>query len=145
MSRVLTRAVGALAAAALLSSCGFGESASTAAGETRSTAQQASSTDPTDENSTSHQGHGVLVSKEVARSFRYNLYTHCGIRFASFGGRMWATSALSDGSGNPPPGWGNPSQSGRVYVMKTGVAMFASPGHRLLRFHPTDAEPPICA
>jgi len=34
----------------------------------------------------------------------YNLYTHCGI------GYYETTPPLNDGSGNPPPGWGNPYQ-----------------------------------
>ncbi len=145
MSRVMACTAGAVVAVAVLSNCGSGETPSTAPGETRTIAQQASSIEPTDENSIPRKGQGVPDSKEVVRSFRYNLYTHCGIRFASFSGRTWATPSLSDGSGNPPPGWDNPSQSGRVSVMSNGVALFASPGHRLLRFHPTGAEPPLCA
>ncbi len=144
MSRLVACAARAVIAMTVLSSCGSAESASTAPLESRSVPQQAASTEATGENNTSHNEDGVLDSKEVARSFRYSLYTHCGIRFASFNGRTWATPSLSDGSGNPPPGWDNPSQSGRMYVLTTGVAMFASLGHRLLRFHPTGAVPPLC-
>lgn len=77
-------------------------------------------------------------------SFPYTLGTHCGIRFASFEGRTWVTHTLSDGSYNPPPGWGNPGQRGRIFVMAEDRAVFTSPGHRTLSFRPTNAVLPPC-
>jgi hypothetical protein len=47
----------------------------------------------------------------------YSLYTHCGIEEANVGGRWYrAEKPLSDGNGNPPAGWGNPYQAGRIRV-----------------------------
>jgi len=55
-------------------------------------------------------GHpGGPATAAANASVSYTLYTHCGIRFAKIGGRWFeADRPLSDGSGNPPPGWGNP-------------------------------------
>ena len=55
----------------------------------------------------------------------YNLYTHCGIDYAQVGNRYYeATPPLSDGSGNPPPGWGNPYQPGTLTVISPTQAVF---------------------
>lgn len=44
----------------------------------------------------------------------YELLTHCGIREARIGSTYYlADHPLSDGQGNPPPGWGNPYQRDR--------------------------------
>ena len=55
----------------------------------------------------------------------YNLYTHCGIDYVQVGNRYYeATPPLSDGSGNPPPGWGNPYQPGILTVISPTQAVF---------------------
>lgn len=61
----------------------------------------------------------VLVLVTVTgRCAPYNLYTHCGIKNAEFNGRQfYADPPLNDGNGNPPSGWGNPTDTGFV-VMK---------------------------
>jgi hypothetical protein len=64
----------------------------------------------------------------------YNLYTHCGIDYAQVGNRYYeATPPLSDGSGNPPPGWGNPYQPGTMTVISPTQAVFTDKaGHRVV-------------
>jgi hypothetical protein len=64
----------------------------------------------------------------------YNLYTHCGIDYAQVGNRYYeATPPLSDGSGNPPPGWGNPYQPGTMTVLSPTQAVFTDKaGHRVV-------------
>jgi hypothetical protein len=64
----------------------------------------------------------------------YNLYTHCGIDYARVGNRYYeATPPLSDGSGNPPPGWGNPYQPGTMTVISPTQAVFTDKaGHRVV-------------
>ena len=64
----------------------------------------------------------------------YNLYTHCGIDYAQVGNRYYeATPPLSDGSGNPPPGWGNPYQPGTLTVISATQAVFTDKaGHRVV-------------
>ena len=62
---------------------------------------------------------------ETPKSVSYDLFTHCGIQYARVGNRYYqAIPPLSDGSGNPPPGWGNPYQPGTliglVFHMLTG-------------------------
>ena len=64
----------------------------------------------------------------------YNLYTHCGIGYARVGNRYYeATPPLSDGSGNPPPGWSNPYQPGTLTVISPTQAVFTdTAGHRVV-------------
>ncbi len=64
----------------------------------------------------------------------YNLYTHCGIDYVQVGNRYYeATPPLSDGSGNPPPGWGNPYQAGTLTVISPTQAVFTDKaGHRVV-------------
>ena len=58
---------------------------------------------------------------------QFNLYTHCGINGAMIHGVWWqATTPLGDGNGNPPPGWGNPSQDGVLHFMDSSSAVFRS-------------------
>jgi hypothetical protein len=68
------------------------------------------------------------------RPVPYNLYTHCGIDYAQVGSRYYeATPPLSDGSGNPPPGWGNPYQPGTMTVISATQAVFTDKaGHRVV-------------
>jgi len=68
------------------------------------------------------------------RSVPYNLYTHCGIAYAKVGNRYYqATVPLSDGSGNPPSGWGNPYQQGTLTFVSPTRAIFTDKaGHRVV-------------
>jgi hypothetical protein len=70
----------------------------------------------------------------VAKSSPYNLYTHCGIDEARIGDRYFeATRPLSDGSGNPPAGWGNPYQAGMMTQVSAAEAVFTdSAGHHVM-------------
>ena len=64
----------------------------------------------------------------------YLLYTHCGIDEARIGNRYFeALHPLSDGSGNPPTGWGNPYQKGTVTLLSPAKAVFRDDaGHQVL-------------
>jgi hypothetical protein len=56
----------------------------------------------------------------------YRLMTHCGIAWTNIAGTFWrAEHPLSDGHGNPPPGWGNPFQDGTLTLNGT-TARFSS-------------------
>lgn len=78
----------------------------------------------------------------------YDLYTHCGIRHIVLDGVVYlADPVLDDGNGNPPPGWGNPIQPGRLAMRADGSATFTS-GSLVALFIPSDlsvAELPICS
>jgi hypothetical protein len=68
--------------------------------------------------------------------FPYTLYTHCGIGEASIGGRWFgAGHPLSDGNGNPPPGWGNPGQPGTIRMLSATTAEFRDSLGHVVRFH----------
>ena len=69
-----------------------------------------------------------------AKSVPYSLYTHCGINWVRVGGKYYtAVRALSDGSGNPPPGWANPYQAGTItLVSPTEVVFSDKAGHRVV-------------
>jgi hypothetical protein len=58
----------------------------------------------------------------------YQLYTHCGIEWAKVDGTFWrATRPLSDRSGDPPAGWGNPFENGTLVFLTPTKATFHSP------------------
>jgi hypothetical protein len=77
----------------------------------------------------------------------YELYTHCGIDWAKINGRFWrAKHPLSDGSGNPPAGWGNPSQDGTLTFIGPTTARFDSPAGSVTFERTSRRQPPqICA
>jgi hypothetical protein len=81
----------------------------------------------------------------------YNLYTHCGIDYVRVGNRYYvAIPPLSDGSGNPPPGWGNPYQPGTLTVISPTQAVFTDKaGHRvvftLAQSGPGRTTAPVCS
>jgi hypothetical protein len=77
----------------------------------------------------------------------YSLYTHCGIAWAQIDRAWWkAERPLSDGSGNPPAGWGNPYQQGTLAFLDRSTVKFASAAGSVT-FHRTDRKGPpfVCA
>jgi len=62
----------------------------------------------------------------------FSLYTHCGIRELTFGGRWYERvgGALDDGQGNPPHGWDNPYQAGTLTSSGSTVLFRDRTGHR---------------
>jgi len=64
----------------------------------------------------------------------FDLYTHCGIVEANIAGRWYvADTPQSDGSGNPPAGWGNPYQHGTITIRSATQAEFSdAAGHHVL-------------
>src|SRR5262245_7888639 len=74
----------------------------------------------------------------------YQLLTHCGIDWAQIDGRWWrAETPLSDGSGNPPPGWDGPYQHGELVFRDASTVVFESRAGNVT-LHPTDQTPPGC-
>ena len=77
---------------------------------------------------------------------RYRLFTHCGIEWAKIAGTFWrADHPLSDGHGNPPPGWGNPFQDGAITL--TGATARFTSRAGTVTFHRTNrTRPPfVCS
>lgn len=65
-------------------------------------------------------------SVEIGKSYDYVLYTHCGIEWAPIDGVWWQADPLDDGNANPPRGWGNPYDAGRLTLDTTGAATYTS-------------------
>lgn len=60
---------------------------------------------------------------------RLTLRTHCGVLSASVDGKLWlASPPISDGSGNPPPGWGENETTGRWRQTGTHATFRSSSG-----------------
>ena len=61
----------------------------------------------------------------------FSLYTHCGIYELRVDGKFYERvgGPLDDGSGNPPKGWDNPYQAGRLSVRGNGVVFTDDRGH----------------
>lgn len=72
-------------------------------------------------------------SAPSSRTVSFDLYTHCGIDEAHIGSTYFeAESPLSDGSGNPPAGWGNPTQRGTMTLKSDSEAVFTDDaGHEV--------------
>ena len=69
----------------------------------------------------------IRTTTHVPAGQPYDLYTHCGIEWAKIDGMFWhARHPLSDGSGNPPAGWGNPYQVGTLVLISPTMARFDS-------------------
>jgi hypothetical protein len=70
-------------------------------------------------------GNVSSVVMSVGGSAPYTLYTHCGVISATINGSIfYAEPALTDGSGNPPSGWGNPYDSGEMRLTSPAIAEF---------------------
>jgi len=84
-------------------------------------------------------GHSRLAAPTVGSPEPYALLTHCGIDEARIGNRYFeAVHPLNDGQGNPPAGWGNPSQQGTMTLLSQSRAVFrdAAGHHVLFRLRP---------
>ena len=94
---------------------------------------------------------GALVAgcgpQVVAGGKPYELYTHCGIQWARIDGTFWrATQPLSDGSGNPPRGWGNPFQEGTlIFRSRTRAEFSSSAGSVVFNRTARTESPVICS
>jgi hypothetical protein len=68
---------------------------------------------------------GGNVTLQVGQSTQYTLYTHCGILDVTINSlAYYAEPPLSDVSGNPPAGWGNPFDGGVITLTTATTADF---------------------
>ncbi|MFI5801427.1 hypothetical protein [Streptomyces sp. NPDC051561] len=76
---------------------------------------------------------GAAPSAVPGRVMPFDLLTHCGIDEAVIGSAYFeAVTPLSDGSGNPPEGWGNPTQRGTMTLKSEAEAVFTDDaGHEV--------------
>ncbi|MFE0646569.1 hypothetical protein ACFW2Y_33950 [Streptomyces sp. NPDC058877] len=69
------------------------------------------------------------------RTIPFELYTHCGIDEARIGSTYFeAETPLSDGSGNPPEGWDNPTQLGTMTLKSETEAVFTDDAGHEVKF-----------
>ncbi|WP_314615998.1 hypothetical protein [Streptomyces stackebrandtii] len=69
------------------------------------------------------------------RTIPFDLYTHCGIDEARIGSTYFeAETPLSDGSGNPPEGWDNPTQRGTMTLKSETEAVFTDDAGHEVKF-----------
>ncbi|MFD4175539.1 hypothetical protein [Streptomyces anulatus] len=69
------------------------------------------------------------------RTIPFVLHTHCGINEARIGSTYFeAETPLTDGSGNPPEGWGNPAQHGTMTFKSETEAVFTDDAGHEVKF-----------
>ena len=78
----------------------------------------------------------ITSSRTVVEPVPFLLNTHCGIREAFANQFFLADPVLDDGSGNPPPGWGNPTQPGTMSLLADGRAVFRDESGHEVFFQP---------
>lgn len=71
---------------------------------------------------------------EIGLTYQYRLSTHCGIEWARIDGAWWRTAPLSDGHGNPPPGWDQFTQPGTLTILDMETAQFTGTNGQELTF-----------
>lgn len=87
----------------------------------------------------------ALPSSSVGTKMPLSLYTHCGIAGFHLGGRWYAREGgeLSDGNGNPPAGWGDPTQEGMIALnADASVATFTDEAGHTETFRVGDPNSP---
>jgi hypothetical protein len=86
----------------------------------------------------------TVTSTRADEGRPYQLYTHCGVQWAKIDGTFWrAKHPLSDGSGNPPVGWGNPFQHGMLVFTSPTTARFDSPAGSVTFERTSRRQPPL--
>jgi hypothetical protein len=88
----------------------------------------------------------AFVAWRAPRGEPYRLLTHCGIEGLQHDGRWYARNGglLSDGQGNPPDGWDNPGQDGRLRTEGDTVVFSDWSGHRETFTLQAGFVPPTC-
>ncbi|MEV7525172.1 hypothetical protein [Streptomyces sp. NPDC091371] len=82
---------------------------------------------------------------EIGRRYPYDLYTHCGIRYALFAGRWWETEALPPRTDDPAGGTYTGYTAGWMTLTSPDHARFEAPGLPAITFRPSTTAPPACA
>lgn len=87
-----------------------------------------------------------LTNAKVGIPYRFELLTHCGVKYLPFNGKVWkAETPLGDGQGNPPRDWPNPFALGVVTLLNSTQLTFTLPGKAPVQFHVTLEKVPICS
>lgn len=79
-----------------------------------------------------------VVAPTIINDFM--MYTHCGLNGAMVGDLWWEVRPSSDrGNDNPPSGWGNPFQIGKLTIFGDEAEFEAGEG-RVVRLYRTELE-----
>ena len=76
----------------------------------------------------------------VGVPYRFQLYMHCGLDWplaVDFDGSFWdpiGPGPASDGSGNPPGGYGNPFDQGTMTLISPTLSQYRSSGGMVMQF-----------
>jgi hypothetical protein len=84
----------------------------------------------------------------LGSSAPYEFYTHCGVLAATINGQgFYAKPALTNGSGNPPPGWENPYDAGEMTLRSLTTADFHDSSGHLAHFARSSQgkDIPVCS
>lgn len=92
------------------------------------------------------EGLGLPTPVQVGMAYVVDLPTHCGIRGIDVDGVWFAADPpLVEAGGNPPPGWGNPTQRGTVTLQTRDTAVFRDErGHEVRMRAAESARPAPC-
>jgi hypothetical protein len=83
-----------------------------------------------------HSSADRLNHPAATRTVPLVLSTHCGIDEARLGATYYeADHPLNDGSGNPPTGWPNPTDSGTATMSANGTMVFRDGLGHTVAFH----------
>ncbi|WP_194918715.1 hypothetical protein [Catenulispora rubra] len=85
----------------------------------------------------------------IGVAYPFDLFTHCGVHVAHFGGRDWITDAVQpEPKPKPDPRTGvttyTGSTPGYMTLVSAGTARFDDPGVVTAVFHPAAGKLPMC-
>ncbi|MEO3975400.1 hypothetical protein [Streptomyces sp. CAU 1734] len=82
------------------------------------------------------------------KPYPYDIDTHCGVKWAEFGGRWWVLDSVHPGGaavrGGPAPRHGG-RLAGHMTLTGPDAAFFEAAGMPAMEFVPAGEEPPGCA
>lgn len=98
---------------------------------------------------------GSIASPVIGVPYPFRLYTHCGIHYATFGGRTWSTARLVPEPTPRPDNNGITTYDGytpgTMALVNPTTLVFTFDPNRVIvtaaavTFHPTSDRPPLCA
>jgi hypothetical protein len=88
------------------------------------------------------------LKPKLHRPYPYDIDTHCGIKWAKFGGRWWVLDTVFPGAEQvkgEPPSPNSQRLAGYMTLIGPDTADFDAAGMPTMQFVPTNDQPPGCA
>lgn len=79
----------------------------------------------------------------IGETYSYEMYTHCGIHWTRIDGTWWETSPIGVNEAEPPSGWGNPYDAGRMTIVDHRTAVYDGPDGDVQFSRTSKTEPPF--